>query len=74
MLKEKIKLLAKSYFTDVVSMRRYLHENPELSYKEVNTGRFVAQKLKEYNIPYLHGIADNGVVGLIEGRNPHKKI
>jgi amidohydrolase len=74
MLKEKIKHLAKSYFTDVVSMRRYLHENPELSYKEVNTGKFVAQKLKEYNIPYLHGIADNGVVGLIEGRNPHKKI
>jgi amidohydrolase len=74
MLKEKIKNLAKSYFTDVVSMRRYLHENPELSYKEVNTGKFVAQKLKEYNIPYIHGIADNGVVGLIEGRNPHKKI
>jgi amidohydrolase len=74
MLKDKIKQLAKSYFTDVVSMRRYLHENPELSYQEVNTGKFVAQKLKEYNIPYLHGIADNGVVGLIEGRNPHKKI
>jgi amidohydrolase len=74
MLKDKIKQLAKSYFTDVVSMRRYLHENPELSYQEVNTGKFVAQKLKEYNIPYLHGIADNGVVGLIEGCNPHKKI
>jgi amidohydrolase len=74
MLKDKIKQLAKSYFPDVVSMRRHLHENPELSYQEVNTGKFVAQKLKEYDIPFLHGIAENGVVALIEGRNPQKKI
>ncbi len=74
MLKEKIKQLANSYFDDVVKMRRYLHAHPELSYQEVETGKFVAQKLRDYNIPHVHGIADNGVVGLIEGRNPHKRI
>ena len=74
MLKDKILLLATTYFPDVVSMRRYLHENPELSYEEVETGKYVAQKLTEYGIPHQHGVADNGVVGLIEGRNPSKKI
>ncbi len=74
MIKDKIKQLAQAYHTDVISMRRYLHENPELSFQEVETGKFVAHKLQEYHIPYIHGIADNGVVGLIEGRNPHKKV
>ena len=74
MLKDKIKNLAQAYHADVVQMRRYLHENPELSYEEVETGKFVADKLKEFGIPFVHGVAENGVVGLIEGRNPHKKV
>ncbi len=74
MLKDKIKNLAQAYHADVIEMRRYLHENPELSYEEVETGKFVADKLKEFGIPFVHGVADNGVVGLIEGRNPHKKV
>ncbi len=74
MLKDKIKSLAQAYHADVVQMRRYLHENPELSYEEVETGKFVADKLKEFGIPFVHGVAENGVVGLIEGRNPHKKV
>ena len=74
MLKDKIKSLAQAYHADVIQMRRYLHENPELSYEEVETGKFVANKLKEFGIPFVHGVADNGVVGLIEGRNPHKKV
>ncbi len=74
MLKDKIKHLAQSYHSDVISMRRYLHENPELSYEEVETGKYVANKLKEYQIPHVHGVADNGVVGIIEGRNPHKRV
>jgi amidohydrolase len=74
MLKDKIRERAKTYFSDVVATRRYLHENPELSYEEVETGKFVAQKLADYGIPHVHGVAENGVVGLIEGRNPSKKV
>jgi amidohydrolase len=74
MLKDKIRDRAKSYFPDVVQMRRYLHAHPELSYEEVETGKYVAQKLTDLGIPHVHGVAENGVVGLIEGRNPSKKI
>jgi amidohydrolase len=74
MLKDKIRNRAKTYFPDVVKMRRHLHAHPELSYEEVETGKYVAQKLAELGIPHVHGVAENGVVGLIEGRNPSKKI
>jgi amidohydrolase len=74
MLKEKIKLLAKSYLPDIIAIRRHLHQYPELSYEEVETGKYVAEKLKALGIDYQHGIAENGVVGMIRGQNPNSKI
>ncbi len=74
MLKDKILERAKAYFPNVVEMRRYLHAHPELSYEEVETGKYIAQKLTELGIPHVHGVAENGVVGLIEGCNPSKKV
>ena len=73
MIKDTIKELAKIYHADVISMRRHLHKHPELSYEEVETGKYIAAKLKEYGIPHTHGVAENGVVALIEGQNPGKK-
>ena len=74
MLKETIKSLAKEYHEEVVHIRRHLHQNPELSYQEVKTGLFIAKKLQEYNIEHEHGWAENGVVAIIKGKNPSKKI
>lgn len=74
MLKDKIQALAKSYHQDVIDIRRRMHQYPELSYQEEKTGRFIADKLKEYGIAHEHGIADNGVVGLISGRNGSEKV
>jgi amidohydrolase len=74
MLQDQIKKLAKEYFKDTIKNRRHIHENPELSYEEKETGLFIVEQLKTYNIPYEHGCAVNGVVGLIEGKNPSKKV
>lgn len=74
MLKEKIKQLAKAYHQDTIAIRRHLHQHPELSYEEVETGKYIAAKLSEYQIEHQHGIAENGVVGLIKGKNPDKKV
>jgi len=74
LLKEKIKDLAHLYFEEVVNIRRHLHQHPELSYEEVETGQFIAKKLKAYGIEHEHGCAENGVVALIKGKNPSKKI
>lgn len=70
----KIKQLAKDYVAEVVSNRRYLHTNPELSFQEYNTAKFVAQKLKDIGLTPQEGIANTGVVAIIEGRNPSSKV
>ena len=70
---EKIKALAEKYHEEIISDRRHLHTNPELSFEEYNTSKFVAEKLKSYNIIVQEGIAETGIVGLIRGNNPDKK-
>ncbi|MGK0388142.1 MAG: amidohydrolase [Maribacter sp.] len=74
MLKEKIQQLANTYQAEAIEIRRHLHMNPELSYEEVETGQFISKRLTELGIPHEHGIADNGIVAMIEGKNPTKKI
>jgi amidohydrolase len=73
MLKTKIQDLAKAYLPEAIATRRHIHANPELSYQEVETGKYIAARLAEIGIEYTHGVAENGVVGLIKGKNPTKK-
>jgi amidohydrolase len=73
-MKEKIQILAQAYLQNAIQTRRHLHQNPELSYQEFNTSRFVAEKLTELGIEHQHGVAVTGVVALIKGKNPDKKI
>jgi len=73
-MKEQIQALAHTFLPDIVATRRHLHMYPELSFKEVQTGHFVADQLKALDIEYKHGMAENGVVALIKGKNPRKRI
>ncbi|MEZ4981275.1 MAG: amidohydrolase [Saprospiraceae bacterium] len=74
MEKEIIQELTDHIFENLVKIRRHLHQHPELSYQEVETGKFISKTLSEWGIPHKYGIADNGVVALIEGKNPGKKV
>ena len=51
----------------VVEWRRYLHQHPELSNREVNTSKFVADELRKLGIEVRTGIAKTGVVGILKG-------
>jgi amidohydrolase len=73
MLKDQIQSLAKQYKEEFIAIRHHLHANPELSYKEFETSKFVQAKLTELGIPFTV-MAETGVVGLIEGKNPSSKI
>ena len=73
MLREKIQELAKKYADEFIAVRHHLHATPELSYQEFETSKFVQQKLQEWSIPFEIK-AITGVVGLIKGKNPDKKI
>jgi amidohydrolase len=72
-LLESIQQKSKSYAEDVVKLRRHLHANPELSYKEFETAKFVAEKLQLFGLNPQQGIAGTGIVVLIEGKNPGRK-
>ncbi len=71
---EKIKQLAARYKDEFISIRHHLHAHPELSYKEYETSKFVQNKLKEMGIEFKNGLADTGVVAIIKGKNPEKRV
>jgi amidohydrolase len=73
-LLHKIKQASRENKNECISIRRHLHAHPELSFEEYNTSEYIAGKLKEYGIPFKQGIVKTGIVALIEGKNPLKKI
>ncbi|MBC8110891.1 MAG: amidohydrolase, partial [Verrucomicrobia bacterium] len=72
-LQEQIKSLASQFADDLIHIRRYLHQHPELSYHEYETAKFIAKTLTDYGLSPETGIAGNGVVALVEGKNPQSK-
>jgi amidohydrolase len=73
-LKSRIRLLSTELFAEVVRHRRYLHQNPELSFEEEQTAAYVAGRLDEMGIPYQKGIGGHGLVAHIRGRNPDRAL
>lgn len=73
MIKNKIQELAASIFNDVVGYRQHIHANPELSYHEFETSKFVKDKLSAWGIEFTD-CANTGVVGLIKGNLPSDKV
>ena len=72
-LQEKIKALAAQYKNEFIAVRHQLHANPELSFQEFETSKFVQQKLTDLQIPFTI-MAKTGVVAIIEGKNPKERI
>ena len=59
---------------EIIDNRRYFHKYPELSFKEYNTSKVIAEKLEKMGIEVSTGIAQTGLTGLIRGSNPGKTI
>jgi amidohydrolase len=72
-LKDQIKHLSSEYFEEIRAIRRHLHQHPELSCEEFKTADFICKKLDEYGITYVKGVAETGIVGIINGLNPESK-
>ena len=73
-LLESVQQQSISNAPEVVKWRRHLHANPELSYNEYNTSKFVAKTLREIGLTPVEGVALTGIVALVEGKNPSKKV
>ncbi|HSN09775.1 MAG TPA: M20 family metallopeptidase, partial [Hanamia sp.] len=61
------------YSDEFIQIRHHLHQYPELSYKEFETSKYIQQKLKDIGIDF-EVLATTGVVGIIKGKNPDKKV
>ncbi len=72
--KEKIHTLSEKYYGEIISIRRHIHSNPELSFQEFKTSEYISSLLKEWGIAHTKGIVKTGVVGIIEGKDPKKKV
>lgn len=73
MILDKIKALAAQHQAENIATRRHLHAHPELSYQEFETSKYVQAQLTAIGIPFTV-IATTGVLGIIEGKNPTKRV
>ncbi|MDS3861498.1 M20 family metallopeptidase [Thermosynechococcaceae cyanobacterium BACA0444] len=69
-LHQSLRPAIKALQPELVAWRRYLHQRPELAFKEQLTASFVAEKLREWGIPHQTGIAETGIVAILEGSRP----
>ncbi len=61
---------ARELFPYTQALRRDLHQHPELGYREVRTAGVVVRELRQLGLELRSGIAETGVVALIEGARP----
>lgn len=56
-----------AFHDEMTRWRHHLHANPELSYQEYETARFVAEKLRSFGVEVTEGVGGTGVVGVLKG-------
>ena len=69
----QIAALIKDNWEDILSIRRHLHQYPELSFQETETSAYIASVLDRLGIPYIP-VADTGILATIKGKNPSSKL
>ena len=61
-------------FEEIVSWRRYMHQHPELSFKEEKTAKFIEEKLVSFGLDVRTNVGGFGLVAVLEGEQPGKTI
>tara|TARA_X000001036_G_scaffold57072_1_gene46800 strand:- start:177 stop:1343 length:1167 start_codon:yes stop_codon:yes gene_type:complete len=65
----------KGMHNELVSWRQKLHTIPELGFDTTKTANFVKEKLEEFGADEIeYGLAENGVVALIHGKNTGRSV
>jgi amidohydrolase len=52
----------------LVAVRREIHQHPELGFQEKVTAELIQKKLQEWGIQYQSGIAETGIVAILQGK------
>lgn len=73
MIHQKVKEAINQYSEELTALRRKLHSEPELSWQEENTTRFVCEYLENLGISYRR-TEPTGVIAEIKGGKPGKTV
>ena len=60
--------MRKKYQEYQINMRRYFHQNPEISGKEFNTSKIIKEELDKISVPWVSCGLETGILATIEGR------
>jgi amidohydrolase len=74
LMKPALKGRGEAYRERIVSLRRHLHQFPEVSGEEHATSETVQERLDEQGISFTAGFARTGVLGVVEGGRPGKTV
>ena len=69
---QRVQEMVEKIYPQLVSIRRDLHQHPELGLEEYRTSALVLDFLKQWNIEVTQRIGETAIVGLIEGQQGNK--
>ncbi|WP_373895646.1 M20 family metallopeptidase [Virgibacillus sp. CBA3643] len=61
-------------YPEMVEIRRYLHQQPELSFQETETANYIANFYEKLGIPYQTKVGGNGIIATLKGGKPGKTV
>ncbi|MDQ0415345.1 amidohydrolase [Mesobacillus stamsii] len=61
-------------FPEMVEIRRFMHQHPELSFQEKDTARYIAEFYEKLGVEVRTNVGGNGVVAKIYGAKPGKTV
>ncbi|MFN5513804.1 MAG: M20 family metallopeptidase [Cyanobacteriota bacterium] len=67
---DQIRLELRSLLPQLIYWRRQLHQMPELGFQERRTAEFISQTLTGMGIAHQTGIAETGIVALVDSGKP----
>ena len=65
---------ARAVFDETVAQRRDFHMHPETAFEEVRTAGVIADKLTALGLNVRRGVAQTGVVAVLEGAKPGRTV
>jgi len=67
-------ILTDTLLEEIITVRRQLHQHPELSFKEYKTSETIRELLDAWGIEYTFPHVKTGIVARIKGEQPGKRI
>ncbi|MEH7127180.1 M20 family metallopeptidase [Neobacillus drentensis] len=61
-------------YEEMVDIRRFMHQHPELSFQEYNTAQFIQAFYEQLQIEVKGNVGGNGVIAKVYGKKPGKTV